>query len=89
MLAISQERDDFIISTKLFERDFAESYRRIRSLRFRAKMRECRDRIFSDPFHKQSREKNIKKVLAAKRRKRDEAGLFYEGKKRKACKSRG
>ena len=40
-------------------------------------MREWRKRLFSDPFHKKSRAKNSNKVLAAKRRKRDEAGLFY------------
>ena len=55
-------------------------YRRKRSLKFRAKMRAWRSKVFNDPFHKKNRTiKNENKVIAAKRRKRDDTGKFnYE-----------
>lgn len=51
--------------------------RRKRSLKFRAKMRAWRTSVFGDPFHKKDRTmKNENKVIAAKRRKRDDTGKF-------------
>ena len=40
-------------------------------------MRGLRDKVFGDPFHKKDREaKNANKVIAAKRRQRDDTGKF-------------
>lgn len=61
----------------LFKQLNSSSYRRKRSLLFRAKMRQYRTRVFGDAFHKQDRTfKSINKVLAAKRRQRDGKGKF-------------
>jgi hypothetical protein len=73
-LALAQLRDDVMIEGKSFE---GENYRRKRSLKFRVKMRVKRSKVFGDSFHKQDREyKNANKVIAALRRKRDDAGKF-------------
>ena len=46
-------------------------------MKFRAKMRAQRSRVFNDPFHKKDRNhKNPNKVIAAKRRQRDDSGKF-------------
>ena len=46
-------------------------------MKFRAKMRAQRSRIFNDPFYKKDRNhKNPNKVVAAKRRQRDDSGKF-------------
>ena len=52
-------------------------YRRKCSLKFRLKQRKQRAKLFGDAFHKQDRSvKSLNKVLAAKRRKRDDRGKF-------------
>ena len=56
--------------------DGGMDYRRKRSLKFRAKQREWRKRVFQAPFHRKDRSKNMNKVSAAKRRKRDRTGKF-------------
>ena len=64
-----------IIEGKRFEE--VDDQRRKRSLKFRAKQRAMRAKIFNDPFYKQDRsQKNMNKVVAAKRRKRDDTGKF-------------
>ena len=88
---LAQRRDDILIESEAAEKDgasesavsFQESvfgrvdYRRRRSLKFRFKMRELRDKLFGNPFHKKDREaKNENKVIAAKRRRRDGTGKF-------------
>ena len=59
-------------------------YRRKRSLKFRAKMRQWRQATFANAFFKPDRTvKSELKVLAAKRRKRDDGGKFnFEAKKK-------
>ena len=66
MLAITQKRDDLIIEGQEYEDE--KDYRRKRSLKFRAKMRDWRKKVFKDPFHRKVRKKNKNKILAAKRR---------------------
>jgi len=77
-LALAQHRDDIIIKNRLFDK-IKNDPRRKRSLKFRAKQREWRIAIFNDAFHRKDRSKNLNKVTAALRRKRDETGKFnYE-----------
>ena len=76
-LALAQMRDDAIIEGKCYERVCKNDYRRLRSLKFRAKMRDKRSQLYNDPFFKKDRNiKNLNKVNAAKNRKRDDTGKF-------------
>ena len=75
-LKLVQMRDEKILTDAKFMSETVD-YRRKRSLKFRAKMRAQRSRIFNDPFHKKDRNhKNPNKVIAAKRRQRDDSGKF-------------
>ena len=74
-LSLAQLRDEIIIEGQRFEE--VDDQRRKRSLKFRAKQRAMRAKMFNDPFYKQDRsQKNLNKVVAAKRRKRDGTGKF-------------
>ncbi len=79
-LALAQLRDDALIEGKCYERVVKNDYRRLRSLKFREKMRQRRSYLYNDPFFKKDRNlKNLNKVNAAKNRKRDDTGKFnYE-----------
>ena len=76
---MAQHRDNLVIEGGQIEQQ--AEYRRRRSLKFRAKMRAHRAKLFSDPFHKKDRScKNEKKIEAAKRRRRNSLGKFnFEG----------
>ena len=74
-LALRQKRDSAIIETEQIDQE--SSYRRKRSLKFREKMRAWRLKVFKDPLYRTDRTiKNANKVVAAKRRKRDNTGKF-------------
>ena len=76
-LALAKQIDDRIIEMGIDDDVLELDYRRKRSLKFRAKQRKQRAETFGDAFHKQDRSfKSLNKVLAAKRRKRDDQGKF-------------
>ena len=73
-LALLQERDHLIIKAQSIGKE--KEYRRKRSLKFRAKMRDWREKVFNDAFHRKDRMKNLNKQIAARRRQRDGKGKF-------------
>jgi len=74
-LALRQRLDDCLIEANLIEGE--AKYRRRRSLKFRQKMRARRQKLFKDRLHRPDRTvKNENKIVAAKRRKRDDLGKF-------------
>ena len=83
-LALAKQIDDCIIEMGIDDVNLGLNNRRKRSLKFRAKQRIQRAKTFGDAFHKQDRSvKSLNKVLAAKRRKRDDQGKFnLEAKKK-------
>ena len=56
-----------------------------KSLSFRAKRRDLKSKLFGNPFNVRSETKNVNRQVAAIKRKRDDAGKFLDGPRKRPC----
>jgi len=56
-----------------------------KSLRFRAKRRELKQKLYGNPFNVRLDIKNVNRQVAAIKRQRDDTGKFLDGPRRRPC----